>query len=155
MEGFLVFLPWSACSMHALLHSRCSRELVQTQPPRCLERKSPFSCCKVSGCCTCKARRTKNPAADTWEFLRKLQVIRFYLRRGCLCLNEAKIDLQVGRHLPMPGESSGESWWCSRRAWGELGELDPTQILKGSGEFGGSKKITGPLWFPINTVHLL
>ena len=35
--------------------------------------------CKVSGCCTCKARRTKSPAADTWEFLRKLQVIRFYL----------------------------------------------------------------------------
>ena len=51
--------------------------------------------------------------------------------RGCRCLNEAKMELQVGRHLPVPGESSG--WWCSRRAWGELGELDPTQILKGSG----------------------
>ena len=40
--------------------------------------------CKVSGCCTCKARRTKSPAADTWEFLRKLQVIRFYLVHECL-----------------------------------------------------------------------
>ncbi len=55
--------------------------------------------------------------------------------------SEGKMDLQVGRYLPMlPGESTGESWWHSRRAWGELaerkGELDPTPILKEAGDFG-------------------
>ena len=55
--------------MHALLHSRCSREFNIDATSQMPGDEVSSAACKVSGCWTCKGRdEQKVPAADTWEF---------------------------------------------------------------------------------------